>query len=83
MFDAGDGEVDMSVSDRGFALTHDGEWFFYENTIYHTSEEWREYFMPIYHALATEGRTQISLKVTIQFCLPLTFYLIYAVSTAL
>ena len=26
--DAGDGEVDMSVSDRGFALTHDGEWFF-------------------------------------------------------
>ena len=27
--DAGDGEVDMSVSDRGFALTHDGEWFFY------------------------------------------------------
>ena len=60
--DAGDGEVDMSVSDRGFALTHDGEWFFYENTIYHTSEEWREYFMPIYHALATEGRTQISFK---------------------
>lgn len=59
---AGDGELDMSVSERGFALTRDGEWFLYENTIYHTSAQWREYFMPIYNALATEGRTQISFK---------------------
>lgn len=59
---ASDGEIDMSVSERGFALTHDGEWFLYENEIYHTSEDWREYFMPIYNALATEGRTQISFK---------------------
>lgn len=55
-----DGELDMSVSDRGFALTPDGEWFFHENTIYHTSGEWRDYYMPIYNALASEGRTQIS-----------------------
>lgn len=59
---ASDGEINMSVSDRGFALTRDGEWFLYENTIYRTSEEWRDYFMPIYNALATEGRTQISFK---------------------
>ena len=57
-----DGEIDMSVSDRGFALTRDGEWFLHENVIYHTDEEWRRYFMPIYNALATEGRTQISFK---------------------
>lgn len=57
-----DGEIDISVSDRGFALTRDGEWFLYENIIYHTDEEWRRYFMPIYNSLATEGRTQISFK---------------------
>lgn len=57
-----DGEINMSVSDRGFALTRDGEWFLYENTIYHTTPQWRTFFMPIYNALATEGRTQISFK---------------------
>ncbi len=60
--DASDGAINMSVSDRGFALTQDGEWFMYENTIYHTTEEWREYFMPIYHSLSADGRTQISFK---------------------
>lgn len=60
--DASDGEINMTVSDRGFALTHDGEWFLYENTIYRTDSEWRAYFMPIYNSLATEGRTQISFK---------------------
>lgn len=60
--DAADGEIDMSVSDRGFALTSDGEWFLHENSIYHTDKEWRDYFMPIYRALATEGRTQLSFK---------------------
>lgn len=57
-----DGEIDVSVSDRGFALTRDGEWFLHENIIYHTDEEWRRYFMPIYNSLATESRTQISFK---------------------
>lgn len=60
--DAGEGEINMSVSDRGFALTRDGEWFLYENNIYHTTEVWREYFMPVYNALAEQGRTQISFK---------------------
>lgn len=60
--DAINGEIDMSVSDRGISLTRDGEWFFYENSIYHTDAEWRGYFMPIYNALATEARTQMSFK---------------------
>lgn len=60
--DGGDSEIDMSVSDRGFALTRDGEWFLHENIIHHTDADWRAYFMPIYNALATECRTQISFK---------------------
>lgn len=60
--DAVNGEIDMSVSDCGTALTRDGEWFFYENTIYHTDNEWRRYFMPIYSALSEENRTQMSFK---------------------
>lgn len=60
--EAADGEIDMSVSDKGFALTRDGEWFLYENAIHHTSEQWRSYFMPIYDALSVQGRTQIDFK---------------------
>ena len=60
--DGGDGEITMSVSERGFALTRGGEWFLYENTIYRTDAEWRGYFMPIYRALASEGRTQLSFR---------------------
>ncbi len=59
---ARESELDISVSDRGFALTRGGEWFMYDDVIYHTSEEWRGYYMPIYNALATEGRTRISFK---------------------
>lgn len=61
---ASDTEILMEVSERGFALTCDGEWFFYENGIYHTDEEWRAYFMPIYKALNSESRTYISFKGT-------------------
>lgn len=60
--DAINGEIDMSVSDRGTALTRDGEWFFYENVIYRTDDGWRRYFMPIYSALSMESRTQMSFK---------------------
>lgn len=59
---ATDGEISLSVSDYGFALSNDGSWFLYENMIYHTDEEWRKYFMPIYRALAGESRTHISFK---------------------
>ncbi|MCI5604928.1 MAG: DEAD/DEAH box helicase [Clostridia bacterium] len=59
---ASDGEINMSVSDRGFAMVPDGEWFLYEGVIYHTDSEWQEYYMPIYHALYAQNRTQISFK---------------------
>lgn len=60
--DAADKEINMSVSEYGCALTKDGSWFLYEDVIYHTSAEWRGYFMPVYRALAAENRTQISFK---------------------
>lgn len=53
-------EIILSVSEKGFALTSDGEWFFHNDIIYHTEKEWREYFMPVYRSLSREGRTQIS-----------------------
>lgn len=59
---ASDGEISLTVSDRGIALTPDGEWFLYENAIYRTTEDWRGYYIPIYNSLASERRTQISFK---------------------
>ena len=56
---ATDEDITISIGDRGLALAEDGEWFLYENTIYHTDEEWRAYFMPIYSAAANENRMQI------------------------
>ena len=56
---ATDEDITMSIGDRGLALTADGEWFLYENTIYHTDAGWREYFMPIYSAVESENRMQI------------------------
>lgn len=52
----------MSLSESGFALTQDGEWFFYNDVIYNTSSRWREYFMPIYRSLSDINRTQITFK---------------------
>ena len=56
---ATDEDITISIGDRGLALTEDGEWFLYENTIYHTDADWRAYFMPIYSAAASENRMQI------------------------
>ena len=53
-------EIILSLSERGFAVTADGEWFLHNDIIYHTSPQWREYFMPIYRALAKESRMQIT-----------------------
>lgn len=60
--EAAEGEIGLSVSERGCALTRDGRWFLYESNIYRTSHEWRRYFMPVYRALKTENRTQIGFK---------------------
>lgn len=59
---ASDSDISLTVADRGFALTDDGEWFLYENVICHTDSEWREYYMPIYNTLVAQNRTQISFK---------------------
>ena len=56
---ATDEDITISIGDRGLALTTDGEWFLYENTVYHTSADWRAYFMPIYAAAESENRMQI------------------------
>lgn len=61
---AADDGIVMEVSERGLALTRSGEWFLYENEIYHTDERWRNYFMPIYNALNSESRTYISFRGT-------------------
>ena len=60
--EATDEDISLSVSDIGLSLTEDGEWFLYENIIYHTDKVWREYFMPIYFALSEKNRTQITFK---------------------
>lgn len=55
-------EIVLSISEYGFAITPDGEWFLHNETIYKTSHQWREYFMPIYRAFSGENRTQLSFK---------------------
>lgn len=55
-------EIIMSLSESGFAITPNGEWFFYNDRIYNTSSVWRDYFMPIYRSLSDVRRTQITFK---------------------
>ena len=55
-------EITLSVSDKGFALTRGGEYFLHDGIIYHTTEDYRSYFMPIYRALSEGKRTQISFR---------------------
>lgn len=55
-------DIVMSLSESGFAITPNGEWFFYNDVIYNTSPVWRDYFMPIYRALMQGNRTQITFK---------------------
>lgn len=57
-----DGEICLSMSDKGSLLIPDGSYFLHENIIYHTTENWREYFVPIYNSLIADGRTQISFR---------------------
>lgn len=57
-----DREIVLSLSEAGVALTADGEWFLHDDTIYRTSPEWREYFMPVYRTLEREDRMQIAFK---------------------
>lgn len=54
--------ITLCISNRGTALVPDGEWFFFEGTVYKTDIEWRRWFMPIYRALSREERTRITFK---------------------
>lgn len=60
--EAFDRDIVMSLSESGFAITPNGEWFFYNDVIYNTSPAWRDYFMPIYRSLASFNRTQITFR---------------------
>ena len=55
-------DIIMSLSESGFAITPNGEWFFYNDTIYNTTPAWRDYFMPIYRSMSDVNRTQITFK---------------------
>lgn len=55
-------DVVMSLSESGFAITPNGEWFFYNDVIYNTTPMWRDYFMPIYRSLSQCNRTQITFR---------------------
>lgn len=55
-------EILLSLSEHGLAITPDGEWFLHNETMYHTSQQWREYFMPVYRAFSGENRTQLYFK---------------------
>lgn len=52
-------EISVSIADTGTAITPDGEWFLYNDILYRTSREWREYFMPVHKALVTGRRNEI------------------------
>lgn len=55
-------DILMSISESGFAITPNGEWFFYNDTIYNTTPSWRDYFMPIYRSMSSVDRTQVTFK---------------------
>lgn len=55
-------DIVMSISESGFSITPNGEWFLYNDTIYNTTPIWRDCFMPIYRSLAGASRTQITFR---------------------
>lgn len=59
---ATDDNINISIPQSGLAVIPDGSWFYYEGDLYSTTENWRQWFMPLYNALAVESRTQIDFK---------------------
>jgi hypothetical protein len=59
---ATDENINISIPQSGLALCPDGSWFFWGGDIYRTTLTWRNWYMPLYRALATESRTQIDFK---------------------
>ena len=56
---ATDNSVSVTVTESGFAIVPDGSWFYLEGDIYHTDENWRKSYMPIYRTLNGGTRTQL------------------------
>lgn len=56
---AQNGKINMTVNERGAALTKSGSHFLYDGDIYFASREWRSWFMPIYKAVIAAKRTRI------------------------
>jgi len=57
-----DDNINISVIQSGLAIVPDGSWFLYDGDIYETTEDWREWYMPIYNALSVESRTELDFK---------------------
>ncbi|MCH5185138.1 MAG: SNF2 helicase associated domain-containing protein [Oscillospiraceae bacterium] len=58
---AGNG-ISLSVINHGTAVVPDGTWFLFENGLYKTDSDFRDWYMPIYNAMRKEKRTQIDFK---------------------
>ena len=56
------GEITMFVANRGICITPDASVFYYEGSIFLTSERWSKSFLPIYRALSVDSRTQLTFK---------------------
>ncbi len=56
------GEITMYVPNYGLALVPDASVFFYEGTVFLTDKLWQKKFLPVYRALSTDRRSQITFK---------------------
>lgn len=56
------GEITMFVANYGICILPDASAFYYEGSIFLTSEEWSRSFLPIYRALCADSRTQLAFK---------------------
>lgn len=56
------GEITMYVSNYGMALVPDASVFYYEGTIFVTDKSWQKRFLPVYRALVSDCRSQITFK---------------------
>ncbi len=51
--------ISILLTESGIALVPDGEIFFFDNKIFITTSEWREWFMPLYRAMILKKRTRL------------------------
>lgn len=56
------GEISMYVPNYGLSLVPDASVFFYEGTVFLTDKPWQKKFLPVYRALSSDRRSQITFK---------------------